>query len=99
MTVRKSRLKHGHELHVVSEMKKIILAAAFCGIMLGTIIFFSSPSVAGPPHVMLQNSVLPQVNNEAGAVRGNQSDWSAAIGLLLGGLVGFSAFLIAKRRA
>jgi hypothetical protein len=80
-------------------MKKIILVAAFLGILLGATIFFSAPSAAEPPRVMLQNSVVPQAKAEVGAVTGNQSDWSAAIGFLLGGLVAFSTFLIAKRRA
>ena len=83
----------------MSEMKKTMLMAALFGILLGTTIFFSSPSVAEPPKVMLQNSVLPQAGSEAVAVQQNQNVWSAAIGFLLGGLVGFSAFLIAKRRA
>jgi hypothetical protein len=80
-------------------MKKIILAAAFFGVLLGVGIFLSSPSVAEPPRLMLENSALPQTKIEVGAMRGSQSDWLGAIGFLLGVLVGFSAFLIAKRRA
>ncbi len=83
----------------MSEMKKVILVAAFFGILLGASIFFSSLSAAEPSRVMLQNSVLPQAKTEVAAVPGNQSDWSAAIGFVLGGLVAFSAFLIARRRA
>ena len=79
-------------------MKKIILAAAFFGILLGATIFFSSPSVAQPPRVMFQNTVLPQAKPEVGAERENRSEWPTAIGFLLGGLVGLSAFLIARRR-
>ena len=82
----------------MSEMKKTILAAAFFGILLGATIFFSSPSVAQSPRLMLQNSVLPSAKTEAGAVPEKQSDWPIAIAFLIGGLVGFSAFLIANRR-
>ena len=82
----------------MNEMKKIMLAAVFFGILLGATIFFSSPSMAEPPQVMLQNSVLPRASSGAVAVPENQSVWSAAIGFMLGGLLGFSAFLIAKRR-
>jgi len=82
----------------VSAMKKIMLAAAFFGILLGATIFFLSPSVANPPQVMFQNSALPQARSEPVAIQQNQGVWPAAIGFLLGGLVGFSAFLIAKRR-
>jgi len=82
----------------MSEMKKIMLAATLFGILLGATIFFSSPSAANSPQVMLQNSVLPQARSEPVTVQQNQSVWPAAIGFLLGGLVGFSAFLIARRR-
>jgi hypothetical protein len=82
----------------MSEMKKVILAAALFGIVLGGAVFFSSISVAETPHVMLQNTVLPQAKTEAVSVRTNQSDWSTAIGFLIGGLVGFGSFLVAKRR-
>jgi hypothetical protein len=83
----------------VSEMKKIVLAATFFGILLGAAIFFSSPSVAEQPQIMLQNTGLPQPRTEAAPVRGNPSVWPTAIGFLIGGLGGFSAFLIARRRA
>ena len=83
----------------MSEMKKIMLAAAFFGILLGATIFFSSPSVAEPPQAMLQNSVLPQARSDGVAVHEKQAVWPTAIGFLLGGLIGFSVFLIAKRRA
>ena len=82
----------------MSDLKKIVLAAVFFGILLGATMFFSSPSVTESRNVMLQNTVLPQTNGEAGQIRGNQSVWSAAIGLLLGSVVGFTGFLIAKRR-
>jgi len=82
----------------LSEMKKVILAAALFGIILGTSIFFSSLSLTQPPQIMLQNSVLPQGKFGAVSVRENQSFWYTAIGFVLGGLVGFGAFLFAKRR-
>ena len=82
----------------MSEMKKVILAAALFGVVLGATMFFSSISVAETPQVMLQNTVLPQARTETVSVRTNQSDWSTAIGFLLGGLVAFGSFLVAKRR-
>jgi len=48
---------------------------------------------------MLQNSGLPPTTPEAVAVHENYSEWPVVIGFLLGGLVGFGTFLVAKRRA
>ena len=87
----------------MSEMKKVMLAAAVLGILLGTTIFFSSPSMgtAGTEsrQVMLQNSGLPPTTPEAVAVHETYSEWPVVIGFLLGGLVGFGTFLVVKRRA
>jgi hypothetical protein len=77
---------------------KIVLVATLFGIVLGATIFFSSISVAEKSQVLLQNSVLPQARTEEVSVRTNQSDWSTAIGFLLGSLVAFGSFLVAKRR-
>lgn len=79
-------------------MKKIILVAVLFGIILGSSLFFSSLSVTQPPQIMLQNSVLPQGKAGVVSVRENQSVWFTVIGFVLGGIVGFGAFLFAKRR-
>ena len=84
----------------MSEMKKIMFAALFFGIFLGATIFFSSPSTGtGSRQLMVQNSGLPSTMPEAVAVHQNQSEWPVLTGFLLGGLVGFGTFLIAKRRS
>ena len=82
----------------MSEMKKVILAATLFGVILGASIFFSSLSFTQPPQIMLQNSVLPQGKFGASSVLKDQSSWYTTIGFVLGGLVGFGAFLFAKRR-
>jgi LPXTG-motif cell wall-anchored protein len=82
----------------VTGMKKVIVVAVLFGIILGSTLFFSSLSVTQPPQIMLQNSVLPQGKTGVVPVRESQSVWFTAIGFVLGGIVGFGAFLFAKRR-
>ena len=83
----------------MSEMRKIVIVAAFFGILLGATIFFLSPSVeTGPRRIMLQNSGLPPAQPEAVVVHENQSMWPVVIGFVLGGALGFGTFLVARRR-
>jgi LPXTG-motif cell wall-anchored protein len=79
-------------------MKKVILVAILFGMILGSSLFFSSSSVTQPPQIMLQNGMLPEGKAGVVSVRENQSVWFTAIGFVLGGIVGFGAFLFAKRR-
>jgi LPXTG-motif cell wall-anchored protein len=79
-------------------MKKVILVAILFGMILGSSLFISSSSVTQPPQIMLQNGMLPEGKAGVVSVRENQSVWFTAIGFVLGGIVGFGAFLFAKRR-
>jgi len=96
--VRKSRLKHSQDGVMLRGMK-LILAAAFFGVLLGAAIFISSQSASQPTNAMLQSSVLPQAKPAVTATRVSQNEWPTAIAFSMGGLFGFGAFLIAKRRA
>jgi LPXTG-motif cell wall-anchored protein len=79
-------------------MKKVILVAILFGMILGSSLFISSSSVTQPPQIMLQNGMLAEGKAGVVSVRENQSVWFTAIGFVLGGIVGFGAFLFAKRR-
>jgi LPXTG-motif cell wall-anchored protein len=79
-------------------MKKVILVAILFGMILGSSLFISSSSVTQPPQIRLQNGMLPEGKAGVVSVRENQSVWFTAIGFVLGGIVGFGAFLFAKRR-
>jgi len=81
----------------MSEMKKILLAIVL-GVFIGIGAFFYPTTVSQTANTVLEGGAVPQAYVRESASK-SIGTWPVGIGLLLGAIAGFGAFLFAKWRS